>query len=85
MNYTSFAAFDPSNGSFGLITADMSSVAALNDGGPIFIQLLFDGAQNNIGTTSLDNVRIVGTLIPAPGALALLGAAGLIATRRRRR
>ncbi len=85
VNYTSFSTFDPSNGSYGLIIADMSSAAALNDAGTIFIQLLFGGAQNNNGTTSLDNVRIVGTLIPAPGALALLGAAGLIATRRRRR
>ncbi len=85
VNYTSFTSFNPSNGSYGLITADMSSATALNDAGPIFIRLLFDGAQNNNGTTSIDNVRIAGTLIPAPGALALLGAAGLIATRRRRR
>ena len=37
------------------------------------------------GTVRIDNVMVNGTLIPAPGALALLGAAGLIGGTRRRR
>jgi len=36
------------------------------------------------GTWRFDNVTINGTAIPAPGAIALLGAAGLVGTRRRR-
>ena len=36
------------------------------------------------GTLRFDDVTINGTLIPAPGALALLGVAGLVGARRRR-
>lgn len=36
------------------------------------------------GTNRIDNVIVGGTLVPAPGAIALLGFAGLIARRRRR-
>lgn len=36
------------------------------------------------GTNRVDNVKIQGTLIPAPGALALVGLGGLVAARRRR-
>lgn len=85
VDYTSFMSFNPSNGSYASVTADMSSVTALDDAGPVYIRLLMGGAQNNNGTTSIDNVRIVGTLLPTPGAIALMGVAGLMATRRRRR
>jgi len=36
------------------------------------------------GTWRFDNVTVSGSAIPAPGALALLGAAGLVGARRRR-
>jgi MYXO-CTERM domain-containing protein len=36
------------------------------------------------GTWRFDNVTVNGTAIPAPGAIALLGAAGLVGARRRR-
>lgn len=36
------------------------------------------------GSGRIDNVSLEGTLIPAPGALALVGLGGLVATRRRR-
>ncbi|MEZ6232805.1 MAG: hypothetical protein R3B68_01325 [Phycisphaerales bacterium] len=35
------------------------------------------------GTNRVDNITIEGTLVPAPGSLALLGLAGLVARRRR--
>ena len=38
----------------------------------------------NGSTLRFDDVTINGTAIPAPGAIALLGAAGLVGTRRRR-
>lgn len=85
VTYTQFSTFNPANGSWAAVVADMSAVAALEDAGTIYLRLKFDGAQNSNGTTSLDNVRIIGTLIPTPGALALLGVAGLVAVRRRRR
>ncbi|MCW5767169.1 MAG: hypothetical protein KIT19_00660 [Phycisphaeraceae bacterium] len=42
------------------------------------------GTVAGTGTSRVDNIIIEGTLIPAPGALALVGAAGLFAGRRRR-
>ena len=36
------------------------------------------------GTNRIDNILVTGNAIPAPGALALLGVAGLIGARRRR-
>ncbi len=41
------------------------------------------GTVASTGTSRVDNVTIEGTLIPSPGALALLGMAGLVARRRR--
>jgi hypothetical protein len=35
------------------------------------------------GTARMDNVQVQGTLLPAPGAAALVGLAGLMARRRR--
>jgi hypothetical protein len=42
-------------------------------------------AGGSSGSNRIDNVVVSGTLIPAPGAIALLGAAGLIGGTRRRR
>lgn len=39
---------------------------------------------NTGGTNRVDNAFIAGTAIPTPGAVALFGAAGLVAARRRR-
>jgi MYXO-CTERM domain-containing protein len=36
------------------------------------------------GTNRIDNILVTGNAIPAPGALALLGVAGLVGARRRR-
>ena len=42
------------------------------------------GAYQAGGTARVDNLMVNGTAIPAPGALALLGVAGLVGSRRRR-
>ena len=42
------------------------------------------GAYQAGGTARIDNVFVNGTAVPAPGAVALLGVAGLAARRRRR-
>ena len=42
------------------------------------------GDYGTTGTWRFDNVTVNGTAIPAPGAIALLGAAGLVGARRRR-
>jgi MYXO-CTERM domain-containing protein len=42
------------------------------------------GTYTSGGTARVDNLMINGTAVPAPGALALLGVAGLVGSRRRR-
>lgn len=66
----------PGGGSFG--NPDGALIGALN-------VLMFQMGQN-LFTQSFDNrsATVTGMLVPAPGAMALLGLGGLIATRRRR-
>lgn len=45
---------------------------------------LANGGTTTNGSFQIDNLTIGSALVPAPGALALLGAAGLMARRRRR-
>lgn len=52
------------------------------------IVLLFTDTLNQINNDEawgIDNVRVSYEVVPAPGAMAMLGGAGLLATRRRRR
>jgi len=44
----------------------------------------FSGATDSGGNNRLDNIQFNATAVPAPGALALLGVAGLIGARKRR-
>lgn len=48
------------------------------------IRLTFSGATSSTGNNRLDNIVVAGTLVPTPGAAALLGLGGLVAARRRR-
>jgi len=58
--------------------------SALDGDSSAEIVISFDGASSASGNNRLDNVTISGTLVPTPGAFALLGLGGLAATRRRR-
>jgi len=60
---------------------DLSALDGIANASVVFT---FDGASSDTGNNRLDNVTISGTAIPTPGALALLGMGGLVATRRRR-
>jgi len=51
--------------------------------GPLFIEFVRSGS-NAAGSLTITNLVANGASIPAPGALALLGAAGLVGARRRR-
>jgi len=70
---------------------DLSSITALNDSPSVYFRLTVatDVSSNGTGTIAtagtnrVDNIVISGTAIPAPGALALLGLAGLVSRRRR--
>lgn len=59
---------------------DLSALDGIADASVVFT---FDGATSDTGNNRLDNVTISG-IVPAPGAIALLGMGGLVATRRRR-
>ncbi len=73
-------------------SADLSAIAALENAATIYVR--FTVATNvsitgatiaSGGTNRVDNVIISATEVPAPGALALLGLAGVMAGSRRRR
>lgn len=70
---------------FALYTFD---TALLNEVANATIRLTFTGGETegsiSLGNNRLDNLVIAGTVIPTPGAVSLLGVAGLLAARRRR-
>lgn len=64
-------------------TLETASAGSLLDNASLaIIRFTVDGASSNSGNNRFDNIQLRGT--PAPGALALLGLGGLVATRRRR-
>lgn len=50
----------------------------------VFFRLTASGASSGSGNQRFDNLVVQGDLIPTPGALALAGFGGLLASRRRR-
>lgn len=70
----------------GVLSFDFSGISALNDNADVVIRITFDGGSttSSAGNNRIDNVQFNANVIPAPGALALLGMAGLAGVRRRR-
>lgn len=73
-------------------SVDLSSILALNDAAAIFFRFtntstvsIGGGTIGTAGSNRIDNIVINGEAIPAPGALALLGLAGMMGRTRRRR
>jgi hypothetical protein len=83
-SWVTVANFNPSTTAWGMVTVDLSALDALENGFAS-LRLLFDGATSGSGTVRFDNLLLEGSAIPAPGALALLGTAGLLGGRRRSR
>ena len=74
------------SGASGLMSftlADFGGIDLTNTGGPLNIEFIRSGS-NASGSLTITNLVANGASIPAPGAIALLGAAGLIGGRRRR-
>lgn len=82
VDFSLFSPFGPPT-AFATMTFDLSSVAELNDAADIYLRIRFNGAANNGGRNTLDNVIIEGNAIPAPPAAILLALAGLARRRRR--
>jgi hypothetical protein len=80
-------AVEKTMGASGLMSfslADFGGIAAnIEAMGPLNIQFIRSGS-NASGSLTITNLVANGASIPAPGAIALLGAAGLIGGRRRR-
>lgn len=65
-------------------TTNITGITAAADQATLLIRWISTSASSSTGGTArIDNVQIQGTLVPAPGATALVGLAGLIARRRR--
>lgn len=68
------------------IYTSVTGLAGAEDAAELLIRFRATvAAGGSAGSNRIDNVVVSGTLIPAPGAIALLGAAGLIGGTRRRR
>ena len=68
-------------------TSSFGSVASAADNQASVIirfKVVTAGTSTTTGTNRIDNIVVSGTAIPAPGAIALLGVAGLVGARRRR-
>jgi MYXO-CTERM domain-containing protein len=71
-----------------LFTTTQALAAGANDAANVRIRFTATAAPTGgtpaAGTGRIDNIVVSGTAIPAPGAIALLGVAGLVGARRRR-
>jgi hypothetical protein len=59
----------------------LAGTSALDNATTAFVRVTFAGASSSSGNNRLDN--IIFNAVPTPGAIALLGLAGLVARRRR--
>lgn len=82
-DWTGVGSFNLTAGVWATRTFDLSAFSFLNDGTAI-VRVRLEGATSSQGNFRIDNLRLEGTVVPAPGALLLAGA-GLTAGRRRRR
>jgi MYXO-CTERM domain-containing protein len=80
--WTTLATFGASTTTWDLRSFDFSAVDAM-DGQYGLFRFVLDGATGSSGSIRFDNVAFSGTVLPAPGAVALLGLAGVVARRRR--
>jgi hypothetical protein len=65
-------------------TTNLTGITAAADQASLLIRWIATSAASSTGGTArIDNVQIQGNLVPAPGAAALVGLAGLMARRRR--
>ncbi|MFM7052990.1 MAG: hypothetical protein ACKOYN_12800 [Planctomycetota bacterium] len=75
--------FNPSSVAWEIVAVDLSGFAAVENG-QASLRIVIDGATGSTGSVRFDNLIVSGSAVPAPGALALMGLAGLAARRGRR-
>ena len=62
----------------------LSTTSLLDNATTAYVRFTFTGATSATGNNRFDNFQFNADAVPAPGALALLGVAGLVGARRRR-
>ncbi len=65
------------------VVTSLGVASGLDNAATAYMRLTFTGATSATGNNRMDNFQFNATAIPAPGAIALIGLAGLIARRRR--
>lgn len=61
-----------------------SGISGLDGAAVAYVRMTLTGATNSSGNNRFDNFIFSADVVPAPGAMALLGVAGLLGARRRR-
>ena len=65
------------------VAATLGVASGLNNAANAYMRVTFTGASSSTGNNRMDNFQFNADAIPAPGAAALIGLAGLVARRRR--
>ncbi len=65
------------------VAATLGVASGLNNAANAYMRVTFTGATSSTGNNRMDNFQFNADAIPAPGAVALIGLAGLVSRRRR--
>jgi MYXO-CTERM domain-containing protein len=65
------------------VAATLGVASGLDNAATAYMRVTFTGATSATGNNRMDNFQFNADAIPAPGAVALIGLAGLVARRRR--
>lgn len=66
------------------VVSSLSVASGLDNAATAYMRVTFTGATSATGNNRMDNFQFNADAVPAPGAIALLGVAGLVGARRRR-
>ena len=66
------------------VVTSLGVASGLNNAANAYMRVTFTGASSSTGNNRVDNFQFNADAIPAPGAVALIGLAGMVASRRRR-
>jgi len=65
------------------VVTSLGVASGLDNAATAYMRVTFSGATSATGNNRVDNFQFNATALPAPGAVALIGLAGLVARRRR--